>query len=150
MIRKAFCSTRTPWRRLLLITGLFAIALGIVAMHQLSSQHLPAVPDRSAPAMHAIQPPTGHSIDHDMTVLVDDGDVTDLMGACATDGCGQHAMMMDCLLALTLIVLGWCLRLPRTRPGPPTNQQRRLRPAVPMPPILSRCPSLVELSISRT
>ncbi len=73
-----------------------------------------------------------------------------LMGTCATDGCEQHAMMMCCLLALTLLVLGWHLRMPSTHPRPPTSEPYRPRWALPVLPVLSRCPSLVELSISRT
>ena len=140
---------------MLLIIIVAAIALGVVAMHQLSSHHTFTLPQQGSSAAH--QAAAYHAMDttrHDHSASQSEArpDVPGQNAAAgiACDECGQHALMVSCLLALTLLVVGWLLQTPPWRVRPPhwiPRYPQRVRT-----PILNqpRCLSLLELSISRT
>lgn len=152
---------RRSWRRVAVTIVLGVVALAVVGMHQLSFGHLLVTPSdahtHAASHRAAVAP-------HSHVQMASDANPTHgqatgspySLGAQQTDddacpGCGDHTMGLGaCLLALTLLVLFWVLRLPTTRPLPPL---RRWRP--PAVPAASRhlrvhALSLTELSILRT
>lgn len=175
----------TVLRRVLLAVGVAVVAVCIVSMHQLSSDHTLAT---AGPVAHdhagdmrantsrvlADFPPeqqTAPRVDLMVTGLIHSGTTTTSAvsalsgvravtaastrmtpaqeeGGCAA--CSSHVMLMaSCLLALTLVVASWLLRLPAFR----AMAWARMRPT----PIVAtgrtrvRLPlTLVELSLRRT
>lgn len=148
-------------RPLLLWTGVVAVALSLLAMHQMSVNHTAAGPQPFAVSSisadrHAVGPAHNHSesatINHTpagtVRVAAVDRSLTALDDACP--GCAEHAMALTCLVALTLLAVSWLLRGPVQWPGLLARRPRRaLLQAWRWrwrPPSLN----LVELSISRT
>lgn len=151
-----------PWslqQQLLLWASVVAVALGLLAMHHMSRNHVAADPLASShpqaeilplvgpvdpiagsdTANHAQLQPTGSNKHHPAEA----GD--------ACPGCAAHsAMMLTCLAALTLMAVGWLLRTPLRGPG---LLIRPLFRAVLSDQCCRRRPptlSLMELSVSRT
>jgi hypothetical protein len=167
----AIVAGRAPhsWRRVLVSVALGLIALAVVGMHQLSLGHLfVATADLSsdghahgtsshaAMAAHAgahlTAPASGKSMpmdSHGRSAIL-----TAAAGASADDGCtgcSDHVMGPGtCLLALTLLVLFWWLRLPRPRALPPARRNPDPSVALPLGRPRVHALSLVELSILRT
>lgn len=140
-------------QRQLLFAGVFAVALSLLAMHQLSMNHHAA--DPTGTGMHA-SASFGHIDRHDVAAV--DGDHTHLgplvvdghpwhdKGGCP--GCSEHAMALTCLAALTLLAVGWLLRRPTEWRGLRLAQVvPRLRPSRGW---MRQPLTLVELSVSRT
>jgi hypothetical protein len=151
-------------RHLWLLLAVVAIALSLLAMHQLSSNHTVAgtnaatdhaaaesVADAGSGAHHlAAGHPHTHQLDghtHGQQLGVAAADQRMHDGDCP--GCAGHqAMALTCLAALILLVVGWVLSRPAAWRG---VRLRRL--TLPPPAALSWTPgslSLVELSVSRT
>jgi hypothetical protein len=158
---------RSAWlyrlqRPLLLWTGVVAVALSLLAMHQMSVNHTAADPkppavssvsaDRHAagPAhSHAESAAVAHTPAGTVQVAAGDRSLTALEDSCP--GCAEHhSMALTCLVALTLLAVAWLLRVPVRWPG--LLARRPMRALLQtwrsrwIPPPLS----LVELSISRT
>lgn len=175
----------TVLRRALLAIGVAVVAVCVVSMHQLSSDHTlatadPAPPDHAgampASSFHVLAdlPPeqqATHRVDLMVTGLTHSAATTtnavsalsgvSVVTAASTwmtpaeeeDGCAactSHVMLMaSCLLALTLVVASWLLRLPaframawaQTRPTP-VVATGRTRVRLPL--------TLIELSLRRT
>jgi hypothetical protein len=143
-----------PRPRLLLWLSAVLVALSVVAMHQLSSNHTAAQPT-AAVVVASVNESVGHlgdavAADHAHWLLAEiTGHPSTEEGACPN--CGAHsAMALTCLAALILLAAGWLLR------GP--VEWRRLRlPRIALPPSHLYCRSwrpppltLAELSVSRT
>jgi hypothetical protein len=145
---------------MLLWASVLAVALSLLAMHQMSGNHIAADPmpptgvhlhADSGPAAGHVDP-AGRSRTADHTHLQIAGSVHD--PAPADDdcpGCGEHqAMVLTCLVALILLAVGWLLRRPGRWPG---LLARHLVRTVLTDRInrWSRPPiTLMELSVSRT
>ena len=146
-------------RQLLLWAGVLAVALSLLAMHQMSGNHIAA--DPMPPAGVHLDADTGPAGGHVDTVQSGTADHTHLQIAGsvhdpapagdACPGCGAHqAMALTCLVALILLAAGWLLRGPVRWPG---LLARHLNRTVltdrsnrwSRPPI-----TLMELSVSRT
>ena len=142
-------------QQLLLWAGIVMVALGLLAMHQLSLNHTIVNPGAShasaalAPAhldQHASD--DGHAAGH--AHLVATLDQSPRSGDAGCLGCGEHhAVTLTCLAMLTFVAVGWALS------GPIEWRHVRLRPLfarkLPEPPRWTPLPlSLTELSISRT
>jgi Family of unknown function (DUF6153) len=141
-------------QQLLLWAAVLAVALSLLAMHQLSINHTAADPAAGSSALtlgHADQDKHHAAVTGDHAHAVAPG--LDQRPAPAHDGCpgcAEHqAMALTCLAALVLLAVGWALRVPalgrgvllprvRPRPLPPGRRWRRT-------PF-----TLMELSISRT
>ena len=147
-------------RQLLLWAGVLAVALSLLAMHQMSGTHIAADPKpptgvhldaHSGPAVgHVHTAARSGAADH--THLQIAGSVHD--PAPADDGCpgcGEHqAMAMTCLVALILLAVGWLLRGPVRWPGLLARQLTRTV-LTDRSTRWSRPPmTLMELSVSRT
>lgn len=146
-------------QRLWLLLGVVAVALSLLAMHQLSSNHTAADPAATVDATTAHlssaffhvdghQPGTGGSDHAHLTAST--GDVHPASEAGGCPGCADHsAMALTCLAALVLLVAGWVLTCPVAWRG---LRLRRLLPLV-LTERRSWLPwprSLAELSVSRT
>lgn len=164
----ALVAGRSPrsWRRVALSAALAVIALAVIGMHQLSLGHLFVTTTGSAAADH-----THATSSHASPSRADMAMMTSMssgaadsparsaapsvwMGS-ATEGgctdCGDHVMgPVTCLLALTLLVLFWWLRLPRPRTSPPVRRRLRSRVALQRRRPRIHALSLLELSILRT
>lgn len=154
-------------RHVWLLLAVVAIALSLLAMHQLSSNH--TVAGTSATTEHAAAETgavagsdahhlaDGHQLDghthqldghthgQQLSVAADDQRTHD--GDCP--GCAGHQMALTCLAAWILLVVGWVVSRPAAWRGV------RLRRLMLPPPAraFSWIPgsmSLVELSVSRT
>lgn len=169
--RGAIVAARPPrtWRRVIVGIALCLIALAVVGMHQLSFGHLfvtgagsggdnPAHSTSShsataAPA-HGHSPAMTSAASMPMAGHGDVGAGSTGIGSSVEDGCagcGDHVMGLGtCLLALTLLVLFWSLRLPRPRSLPPLRRGSSSRVALPRRRHRNHALSLVELSILRT
>jgi hypothetical protein len=112
----------------LLATAIGMVVLGVVGMHQLSSghdlvtpsvgahQHVSAHPSMGVQRTWPGQPPNVGTIAAGIQPHTSSG------GSLGEDcpGCGGHSLALGaCLLALTLLVLSWCLAPPRVRHLPP-------------------------------
>ena len=109
-------------RQLLLWAGVLAVALSLLAMHQMSWNHTAA--DPMPPAGVHLDADTGPAGGHVDTVQSGTADHAHLQIAGSTDhhsapagdacpGCAAHqAMALTCLVALTLLAVGWLLRGP--------------------------------------
>ena len=150
-------------QRLWLLLGVLAIALSLLAMHQLSSNHTAAGPPAAQesvatgdahltlnPVMHVDTHAAGTGgTDHaHLSVASGDGHPASEDGGCP--GCADHsAMALTCLAALVLLLGGWLLTRPRLGRG------LWLRRVVPLLMVDSRSwaprpRSLAELAVSRT
>ncbi|GAA3550680.1 hypothetical protein GCM10022197_01940 [Microlunatus spumicola] len=144
-------------RRLLLSLTLVVLVLSVVGMHQLAFGHEMAT---GPTASVAYAGPVDHAASGEMSAGGHAGHVGDHLGSespgpAAGDpcpDCGDHQMALgSCLLALTLLVLGWLLAPPR-----PTQVLPFLLPlqapslAVPVVGRLVPPLSLAELSLCRT
>lgn len=152
-------------RHLLLGLSVVVVMLGIVGMHQLSVGHDVATGQVSShkhaeTAGHAQTAPHAHDGDHLATMAHLDQQAEPAPGASAGAGlagedcltCGDHEMALgSCLLALTLLVLGWLLLPPRLRLLPPFLRPRVAAVLV-RPAYLWLVPALTltELSLRRT
>ena len=152
-------------RRTLVALVLGVVALAVVGMHQLSLGHSFVTPTEgvsyAAHAHGAAGPGHGdlhpadlsHTAGHAAMGTAADMGATDRPAApddgCA--GCSDHAMGLGtCLLALTLLVIAWWLRLPPPRALPPEHRRPvRVRPLAAAASHV-RALSLAELSILRT
>ncbi len=167
-IRAAFGARQRLW----LLLGVLAVALSVLAMHQLSSNHTaagppaaqvpgatdsahltptsgahadPHAPDAGGPAPAHL---TGASDHAPLPVASGDGHPASEDGGCP--GCADHsAMTLTCLAALVLLLGGWMLTRPRLWRG------LWLRRVVPLLMVdrrswAPRPRSLVELAVSRT
>ena len=144
-------------QRLWLLLGVVAVALSLLTMHQLSSNH--TVADAAAPAdgtMHLsveMAHVDSHEIDSGgsdhahLTAAAGDGHPSSEAGGCP--GCADPSAMAPTCLALVLLVAGWILTRPLVGRG---LRLRRLLPLVPAErrSLLPRPRSLAELSVSRT
>ncbi|MDN5762379.1 MAG: hypothetical protein L0H41_08700 [Microlunatus sp.] len=158
-IRAAFGARQRLW----LLLGVLAVALSLLAMHQLSSNHTAAGPPAAAVSVatdaahltlssgaHADTPAAdAGGTDHaHLTVASGDGHPASEDGGCP--GCADHsAMALTCLAALVLLIGGWMLSRPRLGRG------LWFRRAVPLLMVdrrswVPRPRSLAELAISRT
>lgn len=142
-------------RQVGLLLAAVAIALSLLALHQLSSNHTvagtSAALDRAAAQPVAVaglgthHVPDGHAHAQQLSVAGDDH--RPLGDDCP--GCADHQAMLTCLAALILLVVGWVLSRPVEWRG--VRLRRRTLPAAgPAPPKTPRSLSLVELSVSRT
>jgi hypothetical protein len=143
-------------QQLLLLAGVFAVALSLLAMHQLSLNHHAAEPtdigtQASASSRH-VDRHDAAAIDDDHTHLVPltvDGHPSHNNGVCP--GCnGHHAVTLTCLAALILLAVGWVLRRPAKWRGvrlPRTMTQVLRRPNLTW---IRPAFTLVELSVNRT
>lgn len=150
-------------QRLWLLLGVLAVALSLLAMHQLSSNHTAADPPAAQvsvatdaahltlnPRVHADTHAAGNGgTDHPhLTVTSGDEHPASEGGGCP--GCADHsAMALTCLAALVLLLAGWLL----TRPRP--GRGLWLRRQVPLLTVdrrswVLRPRSLAELAVSRT
>lgn len=145
-------------QQLVLWTGIVAVALSLLALHQLSLNHTVADPSASPVSVNAavnrhadVDPDgLGAGMAADPTHR---GAVVDQTPGSGPDGCpgcvDHHTAALTCLAVLIVVAIGWALAgpvewrglrlrvlLPRLLPEPP---QRRPLPL-----------SLVELSIRRT
>jgi hypothetical protein len=148
-------STAALRQQLLLWVGVVAVALSLLAMHQLSLNHTAASPlavaDAAGPgrsvadghehagqhlapgAEHPAEPVVEGTVSHD-----------------GCPGCAQHqAMMVTCLVALILLATGWLLR------GPSAGRIVRVAPLVhrlilAVPRWRPPPRTWIELSVSRT
>ena len=149
-------------QRLWLLLGVVAVALSLLAMHQLSSNHTaagPAAPGSPAAATDAAhEMSVGHADSHEadiggadhthLTASAGDGHPASEDGGCP--GCADHsAMALTCLAALVLLMGGWMLTRPLAGRG---LWLRRLVPllVVERRSWRPRPRSLAELSVSRT
>lgn len=144
-------------QQLLLWVGVVAVALSLLAMHQLSLNHTAASPlpvlESSGSTTGSVAGDHAHDgqhllpgADHPATAAVD-GEISDH----GCPGCAQHHMMvLTCLAALILLVTGWLLR------RPPAAHRIRVTPLVRCPlatAVLQWKPpplTWIELSVSRT
>lgn len=167
---RALVAGRAPrdWRRLLVAVGLGVVSLAVVGMHQLSLGHLfvttadpavdghahaassPAGVPRVAVEMTSMAAMPGTTADgYDGGAAAPAGSDSALEGGCTS--CGDHMMgPASCLLAMTLLVLFWWLRLPLPRPLPPLRRERRSRVSLRRRRPRIYALSLLELSILRT
>lgn len=154
-------SLRGLQRQLLLWAGVVAVALSLLAMHQLSGNHTAA---GAPPPVSQVSGAGGHApahIDdagqlhggdhpHAATSLTAAADGLPAPGYACPDCGGHQAMMLTCLAALALLAVGLSLTRPARWPGRLPRRWRWTQPAAwrlrRHPPPLS----LVELSISRT
>lgn len=145
-------------RHLLLAVSLVVVLSSVIGMHQLSVGHEVATTQTST---HAQSGAAGHG--HGDGITLPQVEVHHAAGrptAAAPGGaagdlcrdCGEHSTAFgSCLLALTLLVLGWLLAPPRLRYVPPSLLPRLARGTVGtalgriVPPL-----SLTELSLRRT
>lgn len=128
------------------LVAVILVVLGLIAMHQLSSEHRFAT-GQPADQVTAL---AGDAGSHgDMGLHGDAGDQAPAAGDGCAD-CGGHGIMLaTCILILSLLLVAATLVRPGWRLAPPGLA--RLLP-VPKPPVV-RCRtalSLIELSISRT
>ena len=118
------------------LTAVILVVLGLIAMHQLSSEHRIA---------------TGQPTDSTAVTMThgDAGDHAPAVGDGCAD-CGGHGIMLaTCILILTLLIVAATLIRPGWRLAPPGPTWL---PFVPRPPAVRfrTALSLIELSISRT
>ena len=152
-------------RQLLLWAGVVTVALSLLAMHQLSGGHTaadPMPPTATQPdrlgghtTAYVASSDHAHSADHARSQLRAGATTLKSESSAPIDdgcpGCAEHqAMALTCLIALTLLAVGWLLAGPVRWPGlvprprAQTLSQDRWRRR--HPPALR----LVELSVSRT
>lgn len=145
-------------QRLWLLLGVVAMALSLLAMHQLSSNHTaaghPASPSSTdatllMSAVHAESHEDAVGGDHaHLTPSTGVGHPVSEVGGCL--GCADHSEMgLTCLAALILLMSGWVLTRPGAGPGVWVRRLLHLRLAqrnswLPQPR------SLAQLSVSRT
>lgn len=146
-------------RQLLLWAAMVVVALSLLAMHQLSGNHVAADPTPSTAAHLGAASAqgatfahqtwgTGHGHARPTAAAVDRSAPMD--AGCHACGGGHQAMALTCLAALALLVAGWPLRGPQRRRDlisslrVPISPSRLLRRWA-RPPL-----SLVQLSVSRT
>ena len=137
---------------MLLWAGAVAVALSLLAMHQMSVNHTAAASSNTVLAAVT----GGHTDDVGAAHHI--GDLAPVSATTgvdpAVDGCPgcteHHVMALTCLVALALLAVTWLLR----GPAPWTGWQPRrwAAAAQPVAHVRWRPPplSLVELSISRT
>ena len=146
-------------QRLWLLLGVVAMALSLLAMHHLSSNHTAAGPPAGpSPAASAHQMFAGDVDPHELDTVVSDhthltaatgeGHPLSEIGGCS--GCADHsALGLTCLAALVLLMSGFMLI------RPPAGRGLWLRPLPPLMFVESRSwlprpRTLAELAISRT
>ena len=143
-------------QQLLLWVGVVAVALSLLAMHQLSLNHTAASPRPVLESSGSTSGSVAGDHAHDDQQLLPGADhpadlaVVGTTSEDACPGCAQHHMMvLTCLAALILLATGWLLR------GPPAGHRIRVTPLVHCvsttvtrwrPPPLT----WIELSVSRT
>jgi hypothetical protein len=144
-------TTRQGWLRWVSVV---AIALSMLVMHQLSSNHQVAEP-LPVSTKHIAGP--GHTDHHDEVDSRFPADGAPVLRTAALEadehcpGCGaHHAMLWTCLAALVLLTVALVLSGPLEWRG--LRIRRRPSPIAVLPWRTSRRPSLtpVELSVSRT
>lgn len=167
----AIVAARLPrtWRRVVVGIALGVVALAVVGMHQLSLGHLfvtgaGSVDDPHAHSTSSYSALAASADSHStamtsaasmpMSAHAEVGAVAAGMGSSVEDGCagcGDHVMGPGtCLLALTLLVLFWFLRLPRPRSLPPLRRRSGSSVVLPCRRPRIRALSFLELSILRT
>ena len=115
-------------RQLLLWAGVLAVALRLLAMHQMSGNHTAADPmppvgvyldADSGPAGGHVDPAArSGAADHTHLQIAGSTDHHSAPAGDACPGCGEHqAMALTCLVALTLLAVGWLLHGPVRWPG---------------------------------
>lgn len=150
-------------QRLWLLLGVLGVALSLLAMHQLSSNHTAAGPPAAqvsvaTDAAHLTLNPVAHADTHaagaggtehaHLSVSSVDEHPASEDGGCP--GCADHsAMALTCLAALVLLIGGWMLTRPRIGRG------LWIRRVVPLLIVdrrswAPRPRSLAELAVSRT
>lgn len=143
-------------QQLLLWAAVVVVALGLLAMHQLSLNHTAAgsAAGSAAAAVAAHPEQHGHSDSgpaadgHAHPALVAVGDHPS-SGADTCPGCADHVMALTCLAALALLAVGWALRRPVVWRG--VRLPRLVWRPLPPDPRWRRAPlTLVELAVSRT
>lgn len=142
--------------RLELLLGVVAVALSLLAMHQLSSNHTAA--DPTAGATVVLSPPVSHHGGHEVGaggaghahLAAASADAHPASGDDACPSCAEHGVMaLTCLAALILLAVGSVLNRPAAWRG--VRLPRPLLRAVTLPETWLPWPrSLTELSISRT
>lgn len=133
-----------------------AVALSLLAMHQLSSNHAAAGP--TASAMAVLSPTVSHHVDHQVGgggtghahLFGMPTDAPSALNDGACPNCAEHsAMALTCLAVSLLLAFGWVLNRPVAWRG--VWLPRLLLRAVTPPGAWLPWPrSLTELSISRT
>jgi hypothetical protein len=145
--------------RLLLLAAVVAVALSMLAMHQLSSNHTAADPTAVTVAQLTAHnrgmaiDGHGHGGAYDyahLSSLIGDGNPSLTEEPCP--GCASHqAMAMTCLAALILIAVSWLLRAPTEWRGVRLRRVQLL-PVQPEPSTrwVPSPLTLTELSVSRS
>lgn len=148
-------------QRLWLLLGVVAVALSLLALHQLSSNHTAAGPARdSVPATtESAHLTLGTRADPHAAEIGGSGHVQlsapSGTGHPAADGdgcpgCTDHsAMALTCLAALVLMVVGWKLLPPRPGRVRRERHQQRSRWSPDLRSWVRRPRSLAELAVSR-
>lgn len=144
-------------QRLWLLLGVLAVALSLLAMHQLSSNHTAAGPSEThspvaTDTMHLTEVSSSHGSTHAADthphLSVAPGDSQSAPGC---PGCADHsAMAMTCLAALVLLIGGFMLTRPRLGRGLWLRPVLTLLVMVDRRPWAPRPRSLAELAVSRT
>ena len=142
--------------RLGLLLGILAVALSLLAMHQLSSNHTAANPTASASVV--MDPPVSHHGSHEVGaggaghahLAAASADAHPASGDNVCPSCAEHSVMaLTCLAALMLLTVGWVLIRPAAWRG--LRVPQLLLWAVTPPATWLPWPrSPMELSISRT
>lgn len=140
--------------RLGLLLGVVAVALSLLAMHQLSSNHTAA--DPTASTMVVMSPTVSHHAGHQVGagghahLPAASADAHPASGDDVCPSCAEHSVMaLTCLAALILLAVGWVLNRPAAWRGV-RLPRLQLRAATPPSTWLPWPRSLTELSISRT
>lgn len=140
--------------RLGLLLGVVAVALSLLAMHQLSSNHTAAGPTADAVLSLPVSHHAGHQVDaagtHHAHLAAASADAHPASGDDVCPSCAEPSVMaLTCLAALILLAVGWVLNRPAAWRG--VRLPRLLLRAVAPPETWLPWPrSLTELSISRT
>lgn len=146
--------------RLWLLLGVLAVALSLLAMHQLSSNHTAAGPSEThspvaTDTMHLTEVSSAHGSTHAADdhprLSVAPGGSQPASGDRGCPGCADHsAMAMTCLAALVLLIGGFMLTRPRLGRGLWLRPVLTLLVTVDRRPWAPRPRSLAELAVSRT
>ena len=141
-----------------LLLAVVAIALSLLAMHQLSSNHtvvsIPSSTEDIAQSAAVAGPDAHHRADaatagHGQQISGTGHDDPSNGGDCP--GCvGHEAMALTCLAILILVIAGWVLSRPAAWRGVRLRRRQLSPPAVAPPFWIPRSLSLLELSVSRT